>query len=408
MKSDSLENLIIGFGIAGINIAMQLHSQNKPFTIIEAQNKNTFHGRLVTYKTNVENENVHFELGASIFHTNQKNINWLIHKLNLSNEIIKYKRSDMYIIFKDKSSKEANEYFKQLEEKLKHHLLNNNNKFINYTLDEASKHILSSTEYNDYKTMHYEWFEHFDKNCIIYFKSLEKEGDICSLKNGMESIINSAYTILKEHILFDHITVKISESKNKEFIINCKNQNPIYCKNLFLCTNLNNKIKYDFQPKIQTKLLKILNWCNPKECIRFYAYFNKELSGLPNYIVGDHIGKFSIKINKFVWLIAYTDDQNAIKCNSIEPKELIRIWIQQMNQTFHTFFSLSDVSNYFKVFWKEAYCSLKPEFYSFINNKNNNELFFNQNKISDNFFTTIILKGIGEDIAWCEANLITI
>ncbi len=310
----------------------------------------------------------------------------------------------MYIIFKDKTSKEANEYFKQIEHKLKLEIYNNNS-YKNYTLDQASKQILNVKEYEDYKLMHFEWFEHFDKNCIIYFRSLEKEGDICSLKNGMESIISKAYTLLKDNILFNTVTSKITETKNNTFIIESKNQSSIICKNLYLCTNLNNKIQYELQPKTDTKLRKVLSWCKPKECIRFYAYFNKELNGLPNYIVGDHIGKFSIKINKFVWLIAYTDEQNASKCNSIEPKELIRIWIQQMNQTFHTDFKLSDVSNYFKVFWNEAYCGLKPEFYSFFNK---NETIFNQNKINDNFYTTIIPKNMGEDVAWCEANLIII
>jgi hypothetical protein len=403
-----IHSIIIGSGIAGIYIALQLLEKNKPFIILEAQNEDSINGRLITYNNTSINDGFKIELGASIFHSKQKNINWIIKKLNLNNDIITYKRSDMYIMLKNKNSEDANLYFKNIEKKLKHFIFNNINEYHLLTLDEASKKILTNIEYNDYKTMHYEWFEHFDKNCNIYFQSLENEGSICSLKNGMESIIDAGHKLLKKYIYYNHTVSIIKEVSNTNFIIQTKGENKSFeCNNLFLCTNLNNKITYQLESNTQTILSKKLNWCKPKECIRFYIFLNTDTSSLPNYIVGDHIGKFSIKINNYAWLIAYTDSENAIKCNSIEPRELIRIWFNQINDTFKTNLRLDHLKHFIKVFWNEAYVNLNSSFYK-ENNKSDLKNDSKNAKINTHFYFTGIPKNNGEDIAWCEANLINI
>ena len=80
-----IPNIIIGGGIAGLYIGYQLLKKGEEFIIFEASDY--LGGRVYTqhYKSEV------LELGASIFHSKQKNIMSLIRDYKLEKNLIELK-----------------------------------------------------------------------------------------------------------------------------------------------------------------------------------------------------------------------------------------------------------------------------------------------------------------------------
>ncbi len=401
------KTIIIGSGISGIYIGLQLlkYKNDTNFIILEAQPKGHNHGRLISYKFT---DKTTIELGASIFHTNQKKINDCISLCNLTNDIIQYTPNKMYMILPDKTSEECNIYFKTLEEKCKSYCLQSKN--VEITLDECAKQALNKKEYNDYKLLHYEWFEDFDKNATIYFISSEKIGSICGLKNGMQSIITKGCELLDNHILYNSVVTDINYAKN-QYEIKCKDKS-YKCKTLYVCTNLENKIKYNIVDRNFKKYIdNYIQLVKSKECIRLYVQFNTKLEHFPNYIVGNQIGKFSIYMGNNVWLIAYTDDTLAIKQNKMNVKELISTWITEMNTIFKTNYNYTNVVKYMKIYWKDAYTTLKKDFYKINSFDKKTKQYYGQylkekiTQYNKELYLLFVPQNLGEDIAWTEAHL---
>jgi hypothetical protein len=399
------KSIIIGAGVSGLYIGLQLlkYKNDSDFIILEAQPKGQNHGRLITYQNFGPNTKI--ELGASIFHSNQKKINDCISLCNLTSDIIEYKSSTTYAILPDKTSEECNIYFKTLEEKCKSYCLKSKN--LEITLEECAKLALNKKEYDDYKKLHYEWFEHYDKNAYIYFISSEKIGTICGLKNGLQSIVTKGCEILDDYIKYNSIITEISlnnktKDNNYQYIVKCSTKT-YYCNNLYICTNIKNKIKYNLSDSVH----KYIELVKQKECIRLYVEFNTELQNFTSYIVGDQIGKFSIKISKNVWLLAYADDTYAIKLNKMNIKDIILNWLYEMNKIFKTNYTYDNVVKYIKIYWEDAYATLKKEYYTIGNKKQYYGQHLKEKLHTDNknLHLLFIPQDDGKDIAWMEAHL---
>ena len=407
------KSIIIGAGVSGVYIGLQLlkYKYDSDFIILEAQPKGQNHGRLITYKNFSTNSiNTKIELGASIFHSNQQKINDCISLCNLTSDIMEYKSSTTYVILPDKTSEECNIYFKTLEEKCKSYCLKTKN--FEITLEECAELALNKKEFDDYKKLHYEWFEHFDKNAYIYFISSEKIGTICGMKNGLQSIVTKGCEILDDYIKYNTIISEVglpnkSNSKtNYNYLIKC-NTKIYYCNHLYICTNSKNKVKYSLPSLVHD----YIDLVKSKQCIRLYVEFNTELKNYPNYIVGDQIGKFSIKMSKNIWLIAYTDDTYAVKLNELDIKDIIVTWIETMNKIFNTEYTYDNVVKYIKIYWDDAYTTLKKEYYKVIKSDKNKKQYYGQSlkeKIDqkiNNLHLLFVPQDNGKDIAWMEAHL---
>jgi hypothetical protein len=412
MSSNQIKNelkinhLIIGAGIAGLYIGLQLLNKNEnDLLILEAQPKDTHHGRL--YTENFGSNDYHIELGASIFHSQQPNIHNYINLVNMNNDIVKYKPESIYRIIKNKTSDEANIYYKYLFEKCKQSLFKtinkNNTKSDDLTLDEASKFFLTKEEYNDFKLLHSEWFEHYDKNAILYFNvnEIEEKSTICTMKNGMQSLVNKGCEILSHpkinKIQYSSIVNDIYYDKKLNlYLIHIHPNTTIFAKHLYICTNLVNKINIHM-PEIKP----LIDMCKSKSCMRFYVQFDRVLKSYPNFIAGDHIGKLSIRTGKQTWLIGYMDDELADQLNKIKPYEFIDTWLKQMNQIFKSNYTMDNVIKYTKAYWKDAYVGLRKEFYSSKKDKISKAI---QSKYK-HLLLTFVPNHMGENIAWTEAHL---
>ena len=80
------KHLIIGAGVAGMYIAMQLYQKGEPFTILDMTDKP--HTKLESIKEDKTKEDSPIlEMGASIFHTHQPKLLSLIKFFGLTDKI---------------------------------------------------------------------------------------------------------------------------------------------------------------------------------------------------------------------------------------------------------------------------------------------------------------------------------
>jgi hypothetical protein len=395
------EHIIIGAGISGIYIGLQLLKQKiNSFTILEAHDKNVPHGRLLSL--NLNNNSV-IEFGASIFHKNQKNIRDCISLLDMNDSIIEYGKDNYYYIMQKMSSKEALDYYLRLQKKLKMESIKD--KYKSYTLEKLAKEILSRNEYKDYKLLNFEYYEHSEKQADLYFKAEENISTIFSIKDGVESLVKKGCKILESYIKYNSLIQSINYDKiTKKYLLNIKNTETIECEKLYICTNLKNKIKINIP-----EVLPIIDLCKSRTCIRIYAEFNKPLSDIkPYFIVGDTIGKLSIKISSNVWLIAYMDGPYADSLENIDKDKIAKQWLFDINKHFKTNYSIEkDIKNVVKIYWKDAYTIFKEDYYKMYSSNiyKGKMLLNNLKEKHPNLMLNFIPQDDGFYIAWTEAVL---
>ena len=396
------DQIIIGSGAAGINIALQLLSVgNTNFIILEAQPHSKDHGRLLSLNINDKNW---LEFGASIFHTNQKGIKFLIDKLNLQPNIIKYGEDTQHYIFNKLSSDDSKSYFKSLQQKLRE----NAKKYPELSLESLCKKILTKKEIADYKILNFEWFEHNHKNALIYFASEANIGTIFTMRHGVETIVKAGCKLLNRFIKYSSLVTDINyNSTNGSYLITLNN-NVIYeCRSLYICTNLQNKIKINIP-----EALNILKMCDSRTCIRVYAIFKQPLSKITSsFIVGDHFGKMSVQVGAKIWLIAYMDGDFADNLNKLEGKDIAKEWLKDINKEFSTDYTVENcLENVIKSYWKDAYTIFKEDYYTKVSSDlTKGKILLNNLKLKHpNLLITTIPKEDGFHIAWTESHLYSI
>jgi protoporphyrinogen oxidase len=153
-----MKNIIIGSGIAGLHVALQLLDKNDPdFLIFEKDDFNK--SKIFTIKNTVvrkdgTKEDVVVEMGPSVFHDKQVELMKLLKKLNLENtfEYVDPK-AKAYFVYPGMTSDEAKKLWKELKKKV-FELTDDN-----ITLEEGAKRVLNKDEYNLLKICWGEWYE---------------------------------------------------------------------------------------------------------------------------------------------------------------------------------------------------------------------------------------------------------
>jgi hypothetical protein len=393
-----MKHLIIGCGISGIHIGIQLLDKGidgNEILILEKCPYN--YSKIFTIKDNVtkadgKHEEIILELGPSVFHSNQQELIKLIEKLGLTNTLKKVDpKEKAFFVYPNLTSDEAKTRWKELKKRV----LEEGDYFL--TLKEASKKILNKKEYDLLKTCWGEWYEVCDCNLKILKNSLENEGEYIIMEGGFDQIIKRGIKFLEDNnvtIKFEHGVKKITEEL---IIIDCNNN--IYKPDkLYICVN------YKGLKTIKTNihlLKEYLSLGKSKECIRFYIYFKKDINIPYKFIMGKFLGKYSIRTSKNLWLIAYPDGLLSNYLNNIPKLNIIKDWLKMINYNFNLDLKLKDIGDDYYMYWDDAYCILKN------NSINKSEQIYNELK-DNNIIVTSLPKDKGEHTAWMEGHLFNI
>lgn len=392
------KHFIIGSGIAGLHIALQLLDKNETdFLIVE---KDDFNKSKIYSIKNTEirkdgtKDNVLVEMGPSVFHDNQIELMKLLKKLKLENtfEYVDPK-AKAYFVYPEMTSDEAKKLWKELKKKV--FALTDEN----ITLEEGAKKALSKSEYKLLKTCWGEWYEINDTNLQLVKKTLKEEGKYIVMKDGLTQIIERATELVgkdKIHyncgikkVVYDGSTYTVYDVENKAYS----------CEKLYLCTNLKGAEKIEFEGIDDVK--EYLSCATRKHTLRCHVYFNKPVNIPYKFIMGKFLGRYSIKYSDHLWLVAYPDGIAALKLFNMPKEKFINDWIEMMNKEFNLSLTYADTLTKYTGYWDDAFCVLNNNFY-----KRGNALRLSLK--SKNILVTTLPKDNGENVAWMEGNLFQI
>jgi hypothetical protein len=392
-----MKHLIIGGGIAGLHIALQLLDKKETdFLILEKDDFNK--SKIFSIKDRVIKkdgtfEDILIEMGPSVFHDKQVELMKLLKKLNLENtfEYVDPK-SKAYFVYPGMTSDEAKKKWKELKKKVFDEVTDEL-----VTLEEAAKSILSKEDYKLLKTCWGEWYEINDTNLQVLKKSLKEEGNYIVMKGGLSQIIEKATLLVKDKIKFKHGVTKVIYDRN--YTVIDSHNNKYECENLYLCANLKGANEIMFEGIDEVK--QYLSLAKLKHCLRCLVYFDKPINIPYKFIMGKYLGKYSIKYSDNLWLVAYPDDILALKLYNMPKERFIKDWIEMINREFNLSINYEDTLNKYTGYWEDAYCVLKKEFYE----KGNDLRLILKNK---NMLITTLPKDKGEDAPWMEGYLFQI
>ena len=149
-----MKHLIIGCGISGIHIAIQLIDKGEnpeDILILEKEDYNCSKFFTIT-EYNKNHEKIILEMGPSVMHSNQKELMSLINRLDLLGDLEKVNpKAKAFFVYPGLTSDQTKTIWKELKKKVFEI------EDYNITLKEASKLILTKKEYDILKTCWGEW-----------------------------------------------------------------------------------------------------------------------------------------------------------------------------------------------------------------------------------------------------------
>ncbi len=346
-KIKYIENIIIGGGISGLYTFYNYINKTNKDNIILFEKDNRLGGRIKTFTKTIKNKKYMWEEGASRFNKNHKLLLKLLKNLGLNKKIHKIGAD---IKFYPKNIKNKN-IFSNMKEpfyylnKIKKYYLkdkkNHNNKyFLNKTLKEYAKNILTKKELK-YLSDAFGYNSKLTNSNVEYVLYLIKKhynpkNQFYGLNGGLNQIIDSILKKIKNNKHNKKIINNIHLNSELKEIFYDKNNNIF---NLKIFNLEKNKIqKYQCKklilalPKpallnIKSNLLhKIHNLINSIKCIpmnRLYCIYPPK----NNKVWFDEFGKsttdswlrYVIPINKKdgTIMISYTNDKYADKVKNI-------------------------------------------------------------------------------------------
>ena len=357
-------HIILGGGIAGCYIGLQLLKQNIPFLILE---KSDPYGKQISIPT-IDGQVI--ELGSSVFHTNQPKLLSLIKELNMESLVHpQHEKMKAIYVYPGFHQEEAKYRFQQLKKVVKQESLKNNHSF--ETLDQLCRRILNHEEYSIITGCWEDYYKVCDQNAYYVFHSIS--GTWCNIKGGFQQILDRSIELLKPFIYYNHQITKLKyKSKSNLWKIECKNRQIYSTSHLYF--TIHSRAASIVEIIGCDRLRTYLNCGQYISCMRAYVILKREIhtnvvsiSGPPD----DNAWpcKYTLQISPRVWLFSYLDGNLAIELSK-NISGLADKWIHSMNRELNLDLSLNDIESIEGSVWKDAYTILKPEYYKRIQSFN--------------------------------------
>lgn len=309
--------IIVGSGIAGLYSAFLIKKMNPniKFLILEKYKKNWIGGRV----SNEKFYGVDIVTGAGI---GRKDTNPLL--INLLNELkIKFNEFDVKINYSETIKEKVN-IVKILAYLKKIYNLNkkNNDPIINKTFKNFASSVLGNKLYNDFIINNgYTDYEEADIYETLYNYGIEDNASgWTGLRIYFKDLIDKLYHFIgKNNFKFSNNVIKIDKVNNKPNIYNIITEkgNNYYTNKVIIATTISGIKK--LIPDAD-KPGSIYSQIHGQTFLRLYAKFDKKSSEImqkyvPYYtIVPTELQKIiPIDSEKGVYMIAYSDNQSAIK-----------------------------------------------------------------------------------------------
>jgi monoamine oxidase len=373
-------NIVIGGGVAGCYIGLQLQERGLAFIILERASEETA-GKQQT----LNRKGVNLELGSSEQHLNQTNFLDLLTRLGLREKIATFTNTTPYLIYKNMSPEECKRFFDAASSLLSRTAIKSATSG-SITLEKLSREVLGG-DWEKYSVMHPFWFEIREQDAFTYFSCLAKEGEYFYLKGGQHQILQAAHNLLKDNIRYNAPVHKISRVSGGYEVTAASER--VTGSKMFICCNLSSakKIKYERCPEIP----RYLDCAKSMACVRWYCVFKKPLNLPVDNFAGDFPGKWSMKLNDFVWLISYVDGPLVAE---VKKENLAKRWISFVKSRFGADIAEEDIEEQVVAEWSDAYNILTPKWWKSLH------------VLPPDCFVTSVAKPCGQ--AWIDGALLNL
>lgn len=368
---------VIGSGVAGCYIGLQLKNTTKNFCILESGSSQD--GKQQTLKV----KGVNIELGSSEQHLNQINFLHLLSILKLTSKIQKFENKNPTFLLDGFDSRWLDAFFTRSIESLVQ-MAKTALPGAQSVGDLCREHL--GENFETFHRIHPFWFEICDQDAYTYFACMQKEGQYFYLKGGQEQVLTLARNFLNPHIAYNSPVKVVQKNRDKSWTL-FTDAAVIQSSKIFVTCNLAaaTQIKWIKCPEIP----RYLSCAKSLPCLRWFCVFNRPVILPSENFSGDNPGKWSFRINDFVWLISYVDGPLVAK---VKQGNIVNGWIDFVNKTFRTSIKYDWVQESIVAEWQDAYNILLPSYFT------------NRPQLPENCFITSVAKPCGQ--AWIEGSLI--
>lgn len=346
-------HIIIGAGIAGCYIAMQLKERNEPFVLLEAS-KEKPHTKLETNKQGLE-------MGASIFHRGQTNLMRLLRylKLDLLIQPLPNADSTPRYVLRDTPAmpnEEIHETFERLEDMVRAASLNQG--FRLDSVREVAKRTLTPQGYHLFKSCYDCWWEICDMNAFVFYTTPVE--NYLMLKGGLKNVIKTAWTLFEDELRLDCRVESVDKDSSGFYAVTTKNKETLRGENLYVCLSPEHLAKVQWN-KFKPKIEELLSLMDVYSSIRYYVLLDEPVKTSSRYTVGHIIGHWWIQVAPDIFML-YTDGEAADALNQLDDSTISERFLKQLNAVYGT--SVKTVKRTIRAYWPTAFEVLKPEYYT--------------------------------------------
>jgi protoporphyrinogen oxidase len=325
--------IIIGSGIAGLNIYNRLLDQNKYDNILLIDKNGYVGGRIYTISLTLSGIKHTLEAGGARFNNKHKKLIKLIKEYNLTNDVIKINSSSLDFLPRFKKWKNN-----PISNRLPYDYIDDI--LANYPLDPTiSKYTFKEWLYltvdkniANYIVDSYPYMDMFKTNAYDALRLYKINMDIGQpfyvLKNGLSVLINKMARGIKKN----HGTIQLNtdcidiERKGNSYIITCvfNNKRVRYVTNKLVLACQQSQIK---KFKIFKPVHHLINAVSTTVLLRIYFIFKVPKQGvwfkhLKKTLTDSKIQYFiPIDYNKGSVMISYSDDSKAKFLKNLESKD---------------------------------------------------------------------------------------
>lgn len=412
-STGTIDNIIIGGGIAGLYIAHQLSIKNEPYLLFDDFNTES---RVKTINT----EYGDFDVGAGIVCSSQKNIMYLLKYYKLDHKLFSSTGDILYHMDKLDNSHVLNKNRLDILNELR----------INANMTDTIHELLlkvvpDKTDRELFMFMTSDYFESKDRLSKPYFDEIQivSQHEIYLLKDGLgqltKAILNNVKENVKNHKVLsikkdDLIELTVIDSSQSELSADLRLDdtsqskllgdgiNKTYkTKKLFMCLGKNaiqeiNFINLDIRPLLNS--VKTVSSC--KELI----LFKHDVSFMNNYsqIVTNLFVHWILKINDKT-IMVYSDGEYADFLHTFSDEKRLELYIKDINTIFNLNLTKNDTLAHYTNYWPEAFCNPTKEFYT-------NHKAINTYLKDNSIIQTLTPQISNSDIytAWMESHLLNL
>lgn len=403
MAGLEFDAVVIGAGIAGLNIAHQLHQKPHERFLVLDKSRLSNPGRVQSDSYQGQS----FERGAAVFHSHQRSIMKLIKDLNFTDNLVESKSTPENIWYFDKQaghldSQVFSHIFDALFDRLEETARREPGPL---SVQDVAAKALSADQRRLFQLMEASWREIKDQNCHTYFRDEDAIKKIYVLRGGLSQITKKLADVLRDHIRRDEKVLSITNNTGKGFVIRTSKQTYTSSR-VYLCTDVTSARAILYHNIVN--MAPLLKRLGVHSTLRFYVSFKSPVDEWfpPRQIVTNWPFTWSMKLGPRLLLISYVDDEEAWRfkhmgVDSSFAEIMIHLgrtleWTEAQRVEIE-----ANVDKKWFLFWPESYSVIDAN----LSRRDLNKLL---RGLPRGFIQTVVPKDFGRDQAWMETHLIDI